>query len=298
MIKQKYAVQGEPASKLRKGQGKEKMKKFIYLMTTIALVAGMALLSGCGSSKEATDYAYIEDKGTLTVGLDDTFAPMGFRDKDDNLVGVDIDLAKAVGKKLGIKVEFQPIDWDAKEAELKSKNIDCVWNGMSATKDRQKSMTLSNKYFNNKILVMSLDKGINIKSSADLKNYKVGTQADSAALESVKADKNYDSFADNVSEYPTYDEAILDMKAGRIDVIVIDEVYALYNNKNKTKLYQSDFDFGSDKYAVGFRKGDKELAVKVNDAIQECIDDGTADKICEKWFGKDSSLIINEGYDN
>ena len=274
------------------------MKKFIYLMTTIALVAGMALLSGCGSSKEATDYAYIKDKGTLTVGLDDTFAPMGFRDKDDNLVGVDIDLAKAVGKKLGIKVEFQPIDWDAKEAELKSKNIDCVWNGMSATKDRQKSMTLSNKYFNNKILVMSLDKGINIKSSADLKNYKVGTQADSAALESVKADKNYDSFADNVSEYPTYDEAILDMKAGRIDVIVIAEVYALYNNKNKTKLYQSDFDFGSDKYAVGFRKGDKELAVKVNDAIQECIDDGTADKICEKRFGKGSSLIINEGYDN
>lgn len=274
------------------------MKKFIYLMTTIALVAGMALLSGCGSSKEATDYAYIEDKGALTVGLDDTFAPMGFRDKDDNLVGVDIDLAKAVGKKLGIKVEFQPIDWDAKEAELKSKNIDCVWNGMSATKDRQKSMTLSNKYFNNKILVMSLDKGINIKSSADLKNYKVGTQADSAALESVKADKNYDSFADNVSEYPTYDEAILDMKAGRIDVIVIDEVYALYNNKNKTKLYQSDFDFGSDKYAVGFRKEDKELAVKVNDAIQECIDDGTADKISEKWFGKGSSLIINEGYDN
>lgn len=274
------------------------MKKFIYLMTTIALVAGMALLSGCGSSKEATDYAYIEDKGTLTVGLDDTFAPMGFRDKDDNLVGVDIDLAKAVGKKMGIKVEFQPIDWDAKEAELKSKNIDCVWNGMSATKDRQKSMTLSNKYFNNKILVMSLDKGINIKSSADLKNYKVGTQADSAALESIKADKNYDSFADNVSEYPTYDEAILDMKAGRIDAIVIDEVYALYNNKNKTKLYQSDFDFGSDKYAVGFRKGDKELAVKVNDAIQECIDDGTADKICEKWFGKGSSLIINERYDN
>ena len=274
------------------------MKKFIYLMTTIVLVAGMALLSGCGSSEEATDYAYIEDKGTLTVGLDDTFAPMGFRDKDDNLVGVDIDLAKAVGKKLGIKVEFQPIDWDAKEAELKSKNIDCVWNGMSATKDRQKSMTLSNKYFNNKILVMSLDKGINIKSSAELKNYKVGTQADSAALESIKADKNYDSFADNVSEYPTYDEAILDMKAGRIDVIVIDEVYALYNNKNKTKLYQSDFDFGSDKYAVGFRKGDKELAAKVNDAIQECIDDGTADKICEKWFGKGSNLIINEGYDN
>ena len=105
-----------------------------------------------------------------------------------------------------------------------------------------------------------------------------------------------------ISQPDTGEQAleICDMlvRSGAIDVIVIDEVYALYNNKNKTKLYQSDFDFGSDKYAVGFRKGDKELAVKVNDAIQECIDDGTADKICEKWFGKGSSLIINEGYDN
>lgn len=273
------------------------MKKVTYLISTITLIAAITLLAGCGGSKELDDYAYIEDKGTLVVGLDDTFAPMGFRDKDDHLVGVDIDLAKAVGKNLGIKVEFQPIEWDAKEAELKAKNIDCVWNGMSATKDRQKSMTLSNKYFDNKILVMSQDKSINITDSSQLKNYKVGTQADSAALESIKADKNYDSFKDNVSEYPTYDEAILDMKSGRIDVIVIDEVYALYNNKNKTKLYSSDFNFGADKYAVGFRKGDKELASKVNDAIQECIDDGTADKICEKWFGKGASLIINEGYD-
>ena len=119
------------------------MKKFIYLMITIALVAGMALLSGCGSSEEATDYAYIEDKGTLTVGLDDTFAPMGFRDKDDNLVGVDIDLAKAVGKKLGIKVEFQPIDWDAKEAELKSKNIDCVWKSIGNLRKKRKTIPSS-----------------------------------------------------------------------------------------------------------------------------------------------------------
>ena len=145
---------------------------------------------------------------------------------------------------------------------------------------------------------MSLDKSINIKDSKSLKDYKIGTQADSAALEAIQGDKNYDSFKDNVSEYPTYDEAILDMKAGRVDVVVIDEVYALYNNKNNAKLYQSDFNFGADKYAVGFRKGDDELASKVNDAIQECIDDGTAQKICEKWFGKGADLIINEGYDN
>ncbi len=277
----------------------DKMRKIAYLISTVVLLAGIMLLSGCGSSgDDLEDYAYIEDKGTLVVGLDDTFAPMGFRDEDDNLVGVDIDLAEAVGEKLGLEVEFQPIEWDAKEAELKSKNIDCIWNGMSATAERQESMTLSNKYFDNKILVMSLDSNINIKDASELKNYKIGTQADSAALEAIQADKNYDSFSESVSEYPTYDEAILDMKAGRIDVIVIDEVYALYNNQNKDKLYESDFNFGADKYAVGFRKGDEELAKKVNEAIQECIDDGTAKKISEKWFGKGKNLFINEGYDN
>ena len=270
---------------------KKRAAKFIAFTLSVITVIG---LTGCGSKSKA-DLEYVKEKGTLVVGLDDTFAPMGFRDNDDNLVGFDIDLAKAVAKKMGLKIKFQPIDWAAKEGELKAKNIDCVWNGMSATTDRQKSMSLSNKYLKNRILIMSLDPNVKVNSAEDLKNIKIGTQADSAALEAIKKSDNYKEFKDNVSEYKTYDEAILDMKAGRIKAVAIDEVYAIYNNKNKDTLYESPFNFGADYYAVGFRKGDKKLTKEFNKAFKEVIDNGEAQKISEKWFGK--NLVVFEGYE-
>lgn len=270
---------------------RKRVAKFIALM--LSVIAAIAL-AGCGANS-TSDLEYVKNKSTLVVGLDDTFAPMGFRDKDDNLVGFDIDLAKAVAKKMGLKIKFQPIDWSAKEGELKSKNIDCIWNGMSATSDRQKSMSLSKKYLKNRILIMSLDPNVKVNSAEDLKNIKIGTQADSAALEAIKKSDNYKDFKGNVSEYKTYDEAILDMKAGRIKAVAIDEVYALYNNENKDRLYESPFNFGADYYAVGFRKGDKKLTKAFNKAFKEVIDSGEAQKISEKWFGK--NLVVFEGYD-
>lgn len=270
---------------------KKNMIKCIALVLTIMTAIGLA---GCGKNSKS-DLEYVKDKGTLVVGLDDTFAPMGFRDKDDKLVGFDIDLARAVTKKMDVKVKFQPIDWSAKEGELKAKNIDCVWNGMSATPDRQKSMSLSNKYLKNRILIMSLDPNVKVNSADDLKNIKIGTQADSSALEAIKKSDKYNEFKNNISEYKTYDEAILDMKAGRIKAVAIDEVYAIYNNKNKDKLYESPFNLGADYYAVGFRKGDTKLTKEFNKAFKEVIDSGEAQKISEKWFGK--NLVVFEGYD-
>ena len=278
-----------------------KMKKRLLTILLVAVMAAGSIFvfTGCGSKESSSSdggWKYIKDKGRLVVGLDDTFAPMGFRDKDDKLVGFDIDLARAVGKELDIKIKFRPIDWDAKESELKSKKIDCIWNGMSATKERQKSMALSNKYLNNKIVIMSYDKGLNVTKASQLKNYNVGTQAGSAALDTLKANKDYDSFQDKVKEYKSYDDAMLDMKAGRIDCIVIDEVLGEYkNNKSDQKMYLSDYNFGDDYYAIGFRKSDTELRDKVNDAIKAVIDSGEAAKISKKWFGKD--IVVFEGYD-
>ncbi len=277
------------------------MKKRLLTILLVAVMAAGSIFvfTGCGSKESSSSdggWKYIKDKGRLVVGLDDTFAPMGFRDKDDKLVGFDIDLARAVGKEMDIKIKFRPIDWDAKESELKSKKIDCIWNGMSATKERQKSMALSNKYLNNKIVIMSYDKGLNVTKASQLKNYNVGTQAGSAALDTLKANKDYDSFQDKVKEYKSYDDAMLDMKAGRIDCIVIDEVLGEYkNNKSDQKMYLSDYNFGDDYYAIGFRKSDTELRDKVNDAIKAVIDSGEAAKISKKWFGKD--IVVFEGYD-
>jgi len=284
------------------------MKKVIVLLMSLVLFAGMFV--GCAkttqqatatptvvptATAEPTGWAYIQDKGELIIGLDDTFAPMGFRDEQNNLVGFDIDLAKAVTAKLGIKVKFQPIDWDAKELELSSKKIDCIWNGMSATPERQASMALTKKYLNNRIIIMTKQGGKAVTSKADLKNLKIGTQADSSALEMMKADADYDSFKANITEYKTYDEVMLDMQAGRIDCMVVDQVLGEYkNSKLTTKYVVSDVNFGDDFYAIGCRKEDVDVAAKLSDTIAALISDGTAAKISNDWFG--TNIVILEDY--
>ena len=106
---------------------------------------------------------------------------------------------------------------------------------------------------------------------------------------------DYASFAANIVEYPTYDEAMLDMQAGRVQVIVVDQVLCDYKNSNlETKMVYSDFDFGDDFYAIGCRKGDVELAAKITDAIKTLIDNGKAAEISQKWFGQ--NVVILEGY--
>ena len=268
-------------------------KKLLVLLSVMVLLIGTFAMTGCGGSEDAdtagdASWTYIEEKGELIVGLDDTFAPMGFRDEENNLVGFDIDLANAVGDQLGVEVKFQPINWDSKELELESKNIDCIWNGMSATPERMESMSLSYKYLNNKIVVMALDENVTVTSGEDMANYNIGTQADSAALETMKADPAYDSFAENITEYDTYDQALMDMQAGRVDCIVVDQVLGEYkNSKLQEKMIVCDYDFGDDYYAIGFRAGETELTNKVNDAIKALIDNGTAAEISNNWFGKD-----------
>lgn len=268
------------------------LKRKLITAFTLCIIAAIAIITtGCGKDKANSDWEYIKDKGTLVVGLDDTFAPMGFRDENNEIVGFDIDLAKAVGEELGLKVEFKPIDWDAKDGELKSKKIDCVWNGMSWTKDRAKSMSLSYKYMNNKIIVMSNDQNINITDSSELANYKIGTQADSSALDGLKKDKNFDKYKDNIKEYKDYAAAYLDMKSGRIDVMVIDKVMGEYTYP---ELKSSDYVFMDDFYAVGFRKDDKELTSKVNEALKNILDSGKGKEISQKWFKDDDSFIVKE----
>lgn len=275
------------------GKMKKTMSKRVIALGFVALmVLSAVFITGCNDDKKASDDGKdnydLGTEGTFTVGLDDTFAPMGFRDDKGELVGFDIDLATAVAKEMGLEIKFKPINWDAKDMELKSKNVDCIWNGMSQTPEREKAMSLSKKYLNNKIILMTRKDDVDVKTSADLAKYNIGTQADSSALEMLSKNKNYKDFKDKITEYKSYDDAILDMKAGRIDVIAIDQVLGEYKNKNMGEAMKSlEYNLGDDFYVIGFRKDGKALTKGVNKAIKNLIDSGEAAKISEKWFGKD-----------
>ena len=286
-------------------KNKSRNKKIWALMLALVMVLSTLMLAGCGGSGEEgegdaavelTGWEYIQDKGELVVGLDDTFAPMGFRDESNNLVGFDVDMANAVGEILGVTITFQPIDWDSKELELNSKRIDVIWNGLSVTPERLENMSMSKMYLNNSNILMTFNPDVVIDKEEDLANYKIGTQADSSALHVMQSSDKFDLYAENVSEYRTFDEAILDMQAGRVDCIVVDQVLGEYkNSKMDEKMTVCNFNFGDDFFAIGARKADTTLTDKLNESLQQLIDEGTAAEISNQWFGKD--IVILKGHE-
>jgi len=277
------------------------MKKWIALALALCTVFTFGACTKTGNNAPAvsptanntaedTSWTYIENNGKLVVGLDDTFAPMGFRTEEGELVGFDIDLANAVGEELGVAVEFKPIVWDAKEMELDGKKIDVIWNGMSKTPEREEKMNLSKPYFNNSIVIMTLaDK--RIAKKADLAGKNIGTQAASAALEMIQADAIYGDIVDGLAEYDTYDEAVMDLDTGRLDAVIIDKVAGMYKANLKAGTYAfAEEDFGEDLYVIGMRKGEDALTEKVNAALDAVIASGKAAEISKEWFGEDLVL--------
>lgn len=271
-------------------------------LSAIALVFVLAfstLLVGCSSSdtsstssKEDTSLDYILNKGELVVGLDDAFPPMGFRDDDNNIVGFDIDLATEVAKRMDVKVTFQPISWAAKEQEIASKNIDCIWNGFGITPEREEALTLSKAYLENpQIYVVLADSGI--KTEADLKDKVVAAQNGSTAYLTI--DKNTE-LKDSFKEFVGVEDnvkALMDLEVGGSDAVAMDTIVARYYMSKEPNKYSiiEDTTIFDEKVAVGFRKGDNALCEKVEEILKEMKADGTLAQISEKWFGKDITTV-------
>ena len=255
------------------------MKKICALFIILVL-----LLTGCNATK--TEEVKQDKTKTLVVGLDDTFAPMGFRDDKGQLVGFDIDLAKAVAEKVGYEVSFQPIDWAMKETELNSGNIDCIWNGYSITEERKTKVAFSTPYLDNAQLIITLA-GSDIASKADLADKTVSVQKESSALDAVTADDIAASLKEIV-EFDTNIDCFMELDAQRCDAIVCDEVLARYiiKQRGEEKYNILADDFGKEEYGVGFRLTDTDLVNSVNKALEDLKADGTYKEIYTKWFSE------------
>jgi len=165
----------------------------------------------------------LKARGVFVVGLDVGFKPMGYYDDAGEIVGFDIDLAKEVAKRLGVEFKAQPIDWAAKEMELDSGNIDCIWNGMSINPERVEAMNIIKPYLANRmVIIVAEDSGIATK--ADLAGKKVAVQAGSTALDAINGEPEVAATFGEIVEFVDNPTAFLDLKAGRVDALVVDEV--------------------------------------------------------------------------
>ncbi|CVK21078.1 amino acid ABC transporter substrate-binding protein [Sporomusa sphaeroides] len=256
------------------------MKKAIILVVMLML-AGM-MLAGCGSTETKAPVKKI------VIGLDDSFPPMGFRDDKNNIVGFDIDMAKEVSKRLKMDVEFKAIDWSTKESELNGKRIDALWNGMNITEERKKNVLFSDPYMESKQLIFVLT-GSPIKSSADLAGKVVGVQQSSIGDEVVTKDDQLKASLKDFKKYPDCISAFMDLKSGRLDAVVTDEILGrYYMSKEMGQYVVLEKPMGEvGNYGVGFRKEDKELRDKVQTVLNEMKKDGTSAQISQKWFGAD-----------
>ena len=282
------------------------MKKRATLLLALAMLA-TTVLAGCGSKedksadnkKEDKKEAKVEnDDETLIVGFDASFPPYGYKDDDGEYVGFDLELAQEVCDRNDWKLVKQPIDWDAKDMEIDSGTIDCIWNGFTMN-GREDEYTWSDPYIDNKqVIVVATDSGIN--SFDDLSGKLVETQADSSALAALQGDqKELAGTFGSLTEIAEYNTAFMDLESGACDAIAMDigvAYYQINSRKNPDDYKVLDEEIASEQYAVGFKLGNEELRDKVQATLDEMAEDGTVAKIAEKYedFGVPGSLCIGK----
>ena len=250
---------------------------FILALVLVSLLmlgtasAGFLDFLGGGNSNQTAN-----DNSTFIVGFDAEFPPYGYMDDKGNYTGFDLDLAKEVCARNNWTFKAQPIDWDAKDAELDSGSIDCIWNGFTID-GRENDYLWSNPYFNNKqIFVVKSDSGIS--SIADLKDKVVETQKDSSALAALEGGNK--SIADTfkqLTQVADYNTAFMDLESGACQAVAMDIGVAEYDT--------------TEKYGIGFKKGNTQLRDQVQTTLDEMFKDGTVTKIAAKYGISEDALI-------
>ena len=268
----------------------------IFALVVVAfLVMGTAsaglfdFLGGDSASGNAT----ANDEDTFIVGFDAEFPPYGYKDDSGNYTGFDLDLAKEVCERNNWTFQAQPIDWDAKDAELDSGSIDCIWNGFTID-GRENDYLWSDPYFDNKqVFVVKSNAGIS--SIDDLSGKTVETQKDSSALAALQGDNKTiaDKFG-TLNQVADYNTAFMDLESGACQAVAMDIGVAEYDikNKNQSDTFSIlDKEITTEKYGVGFKKGNTDLKDKVQSTLDEMFKDGTVVKIAQKYGISQDALI-------
>lgn len=250
------------------------MKKNKVLAALLVAVMTAGVLTGCGSKG---------DDKTFTVGFDAEYPPYGYMDDNGEYTGFDLELAEKVCEMEGWTLEKKPIDWNSKDMELDSGAIDCIWNGFTVD-GREDDYTWSQPYVDNsQVIVVAEDSGIS--TLADLAGKTVGVQAASAALTLLQEDQaELAATFGGLQEFADYNSAFVELQAGSVDAVAMDVGVANYQIKTRGEGYTILSEvLNSEKYAVGFKKGNTELCDIVDADLTKLAEDGTIEKLAEKY---------------
>ena len=274
------------------------MKKLLALVLAVMMISLCAVVAAA----EESDWEYIQGKGKIVVGMT-LFAPMNYYNDANEFIGFDTELTKAVFAKLGVDVEFIEINWDSKEIELNSKNIDCIWNGMCITPERKENMSMTNAYlYNTQAIVAKTDRIADLLAAGMDGLYVVAEQGSTGegklqgTIEDdetvVVSAKEYFAKA-NYTAVDSMAKALMEVKAGTADIALVDSVCALAMVGEGTDyddmVVNLDNNFGLQEYGIAFRKG-SDVTEKLNEAIIELTKDGTIAKIAAR-YGLTDALV-------
>ena len=225
------------------------------------------------------------------MGLDDNFPPMGFRNEKGELVGFDVDLAKEVTTRMGITLKLQAIDWNAKEQELNTGNIDCIWNGFTITDERKQAMTFTPPYIHNaQVVVVRADSPYT--TLASLKGKTVGYQAGSSASNAIDDSPEFKQSIRKFVEFKENLTGLMDLEIGGIDALVVDVTVAEDNIRRSGKPFRIlEEELAPEDYGIGFRKGEQQLADAIWEQLLAMKQDGTLARISTDWFGSDITVV-------
>ena len=245
-------------------------------------------MAACGSKSGDSKSG---EKQKFIVGFDAAFPPYGYQDENGEYVGFDLDLAAEVCSRNDWELVKQPIDWDTKDMELNSGTISCIWNGFTMN-GREDEYAWTDPYVDNsQVFVVKSDSGI--ASFADLAGKSVAVQTDSSAEAALKEDDNkdlLDSFKELVV-VADYNTAFMNLDSDAVNAIAMDIGVAKYQMESRDGSYTIlDDVLSAEQYAVGFAKSNTELRDKVQKTLNDMRDDGTFQKIAEKWDLTDSII--------
>lgn len=270
------------------------MKKRLALLLALTLMAA-AVLSGCGSKEKKADnkekeYAEKKSGDTFTVGFDQDFPPMGFVGDDGEYTGFDLELAAEVCKRLELEFVPKPIAWDAKDAELGSGGIDCIWNGFTMN-GREDDYTWTDAYLNNQqVFVVKADAGI--ESEKDLEGKVVDVQTDSSAQAALEDQPELAGTFADLEVVADYNTGFMNLESGAVDAVAMDIVVASYQIEKRGADFKIlDYEIAAEEYGVGFAKGNEAVRDQVQDTLKEMAEDGTLAEISARWFGEDITTI-------